>query len=58
MGAVSEQPDNEHGVQAGTPTQDFLAYTTKKKRENCQSLPPAQLRMKLLYVPQKKEHVE
>lgn len=32
MGAVSEQPDNEHGVQAGTPTQDFLAYTTKKKK--------------------------
>lgn len=30
MGAVNEWPDNGRGVQAGTPTQDFLAYATKK----------------------------
>lgn len=31
MGAVNECPDNGRSVQAGTPTQDFLAYATKKK---------------------------
>lgn len=31
MGAVNEWPDNGRSVQAGTPTQDFLAYATKKK---------------------------
>lgn len=28
MGAVNKWPDNGHCVQAGMPTQDFLAYTT------------------------------
>lgn len=39
MGAVSEWPDNGLGVQASTPTQDFLAYATKKIQSD---LPAAQ----------------
>lgn len=53
MGAVSEWPDNGLSVQASTPTQDFLAYATKKIQSD---LPATQRIKQTLVFPQKEGH--
>lgn len=54
MGAVSERPDNGLGVQASTPTRDFLAYAAKKKA--WPDLPDCPENRKTLVVPEKEGH--